>query len=445
LESIDRVPPDIILLDVRMPGIDGFELASLLKERQDTQEIPIIFMTVLDDMTDKMRGFELGAVDYITKPIQVEEVSARINTHLKILELQNGLKEKNALLEIEIAEHRKTETALSESEKRYRNLVELSPNGIAVLVDDEVVFANKAMAKLHIVNSPSDLIGKRLFENIDPEFSNKIAEQDNDGSGGLIPKRHETYKLFYPNGEIFALETIWSPLIYDGAPAKQVVVNDVTERMNSEELMKKSLEEKNALLKEIHHRVKNNFAVISSLLNLQIRSERDHRLREILEEISLRINCMGMVHEKLHQSESLQELRIREYLNSLIDNHLEAMRPEIGKHIRVQKSIEEVSLGVRKAISLGFITTELLSNCYKHAFPNGKSGEIQIGLNSLGENSFRLYVEDNGIGISEAMDIENAHSMGLKLINLFADQIGGELEISSNHNGTIFAISFSKS
>ena len=131
LEKVAKVEPDLILLDIMLPGMDGFEICQRLKEDRKNKEIPIIFLTALSDTTDKVKGFELGAVDYISKPIQYKEALARINNHLKIRNLQKGLSEQNKRLQEENIMRRRVQDALRESRERYRLLAENSTDMIS--------------------------------------------------------------------------------------------------------------------------------------------------------------------------------------------------------------------------------------------------------------------------------------------------------------------------
>ena len=177
LDLLTRVQPDIILLDVMMPDLDGFETCRRIKAQPEFKDIPVIFMTALSDTRDKIRGFEAGAVDYITKPAQHREVLARLNTHLSMRYMHARLEEQNARLAREIAEREQAEAALRASEERYRILVENQGEGIAVSdLEEQFTFANPAAEHIFGV-APGELTGRNLCEFLSAEQIEKVRQQ----------------------------------------------------------------------------------------------------------------------------------------------------------------------------------------------------------------------------------------------------------------------------
>ncbi|MFC1835926.1 PAS domain S-box protein, partial [Thermodesulfobacteriota bacterium] len=218
-------------------------------------------------------------------------------------------------------------------------------------------------------------------------------------------------------------------VVYDeaGEPWKTCgVLRDITDRKRAEEQVKAALKEKEILLREIHHRVKNNFALVCSLLTLQAEYADDthHRL---FEELEARVMSMAMAHEKLYKSESLAHLSLDEYIDGLIDHLIGSSA--LGVSIELSKEIHDVSFGLDTAIPLGFILTELVSNCLKHAFQDGRDGEIRIWLRSIPDDHFELVVSDNGVGIPEDTDLENPASLGMDLVNAFVAKLNGSIKI----------------
>jgi two-component sensor histidine kinase len=175
MESIARIPPDIILLDVMMPGIDGFSLAKQLKTDDQTENIPLIFLTVMAEPIDKLKGFQLGAVDYITKPINVEEVAARLNTHLSLRKVRKTLEAKNQALQHEVAEHKRTEKALRESQARYREIAQENAQLLAQARRDSEIKSELLHEVNHRVsNNLASLLAILSIE------QRHAAQQDND-------------------------------------------------------------------------------------------------------------------------------------------------------------------------------------------------------------------------------------------------------------------------
>jgi two-component system, sensor histidine kinase PdtaS len=220
----------------------------------------------------------------------------------------------------------------------------------------------------------------------------------------------------------------------------RTVVWDITERKKAEDQIRASLKEKKALLREIHHRVKNNLAVINSLLNLQAAYLSGKSPREVFEQIQARIRSMSAAHELLYEAESLACLKMNEYIGKLVD-HLVVSWGSGGDRIRVRKEIEEISIGLQTAIPVGFLLTELVSNSLKHAFRDGRQGEVRIVFRRVAGERFELVVSDNGVGVPADIDFKNQQSMGLELIDTFVEQLEGDMSVS-RHEGTEVRIAF---
>jgi len=201
-----------------------------------------------------------------------------------------------------------------------------------------------------------------------------------------------------------------------------------------------SLREKEVLLKEVHHRVKNNLQVISSLLNLQARHVLDPQALEMFKESQNRVRSIALFHEKLYQSRDLAHVEASEYLKTLIANLLAAYgaRPSA---LVLDVGEEEVLLGVDVAVPLGLVVNELISNALKHAFPGGHLGQIRVELRRVEETRCRLSVIDNGVGFPSNLDFRRAPSLGLQLVCTLVDQLGGAIELIRS-GGTKFSVTF---
>ncbi len=222
------------------------------------------------------------------------------------------------------------------------------------------------------------------------------------------------------------------------------LVNDMVQ---AEEEVRKSLREKEVLLKEVHHRVKNNLQIISSLLNLQIPYIKDVQANALFKESQNRIISMALIHEKLYESESLARIDLAGYIRSLTDNLFQsygaarlAVRPEID--------VANVTLDIDTVIPCGLIINELISNALKHAFPDswrqtGGTGEIRIDLHRDTGRRLVLAVTDNGVGLPEGFDVQKCESLGLKLVGVLVRQLRGVLQIRpGDGTGAGFTITF---
>ncbi len=218
------------------------------------------------------------------------------------------------------------------------------------------------------------------------------------------------------------------------------VVVDITERRQIEERLQASLGEKEMLLKEIHHRVKNNLQIISSLLDLQADTVTDPQVRTIFEESQQRIQAMALIHESLYQSDDLAHIDAAQYISRLCARLGQAYAP-LTERVAVKVQAEAVWLEVQTAIACGLILQELLSNGFKHAFPEGQSGEIHITLQVAPEQQAVLTVRDTGIGFPEGLDFRTTDSLGLQLVCLLTEQLQGTIRLE-RHEGTAWTLTF---
>jgi PAS domain S-box-containing protein len=219
------------------------------------------------------------------------------------------------------------------------------------------------------------------------------------------------------------------------------VVRNITERKQAEEQIRASLREKEILLQEIHHRVKNNMQVIKSLLNLQAATIQDDRLKEQFNESSSRVNAMAIVHEILYQSESLARIDLHTYVSRLASG-LYGMYRASAKGIRLMIEVKDVFLSMDEAVPCGLVINELISNALKYAFSESQSGEITIKAHTREPEQIELGVSDNGIGLPQTIELHKVSSLGLKLVRgLIESQLGGTIQIE-RRGGTRFTIRF---
>lgn len=214
---------------------------------------------------------------------------------------------------------------------------------------------------------------------------------------------------------------------------------EVLERKNTEKQIENALMEKEILLREIHHRVKNNLQIISSLIYLQSKKTKDNEINDTLLEVYNRIRSMSLIHETLYQSKNLAEIDFNNYIKKLT-NELFRSYGINTDDIKLKLRVNEVKLVIDTAISCGLIINELVSNSLKHAFPNSRKGEIHISLDSE-DKKVILMVSDDGTGLPDNLNIQKTDTLGLQLIRNLVKQLDGKLEIYNN-NGAKFKISF---
>jgi PAS domain S-box-containing protein len=245
-------------------------------------------------------------------------------------------------------------------------------------------------------------------------------------------------------GDPHAVLVSCSPLITDGAVVGIVIVGrDITERKRADERFSASLREKEVLIKEVHHRVKNNLQVIASMLNLQAGSETDDRCRVALRDSQNRIRTLALIHEKLYSSGDLAEIPIKDYIEDLTSSLFRSLSSVSGA-VSLQLDIADVLLDINAAIPVALILNELISNSLEHAFPKGVEGEISITFKPSSASRYRLTVKDSGVGMPGDMDFRNTESLGLQLVCLLTKQLDGEIELDGT-NGTEFTIGFFES
>ena len=193
-----------------------------------------------------------------------------------------------------------------------------------------------------------------------------------------------------------------------------------------------ALKEREVLLQEVHHRVKNNLQVISSLISIQVRSLGEEGSRHGLEECQTRVQAIALIHEQLYRSKDYARVPFAEYSRSLVGNVFRATEGS-PERIRLEFAVEDVALGVDQAIPCGLILNELITNALRHAFPDGRSGTIRVELGYVAEGAFRLAVRDDGVGLPPGVEVGTAPSLGLQLVSMLAEQLNAALEVDRDH------------
>ena len=343
----------------------------------------------------------------------------------------------------DITERKRAEEAVKRSEARFGGIVRISEDAI-ISIDDEqkITLFNEGAEKI-FGYTLDEVIGKKIDMLIPARFGSVHDSyiKNFSGSPDALRAMNERGSLFglRKDGTEFPAEASISKFEVGGEKVLTVRLRDITERKRNEEQIRNSLEEKEILLKEIHHRVKNNLQVVSSLLSLQSGYPRVESVRELFLESQNRVKSMALIHEKLYQSADFSNIDFADYIESLARNlfHSYAANPE-----QIRLTIEvDVELDIDHAIPCGLIVNELLSNSLKHAFPEDRAGTVLLRFHQQ-DHQFVLLFADDGIGLPADMDFRNTESLGLQLVTTLTSQIGGTIEHLPADVGTTFQISF---
>ncbi|MGD2085884.1 MAG: histidine kinase dimerization/phosphoacceptor domain -containing protein [Candidatus Aminicenantes bacterium] len=341
----------------------------------------------------------------------------------------------------DITEQKQAEEELQKSEARYRELFENMSSGVAVYeaVNNGADFVfkdfNKAGERIDNIKR-EDLTGRkvtRVFPGIKKLGLLEVFQQ----VWRSGKPRHQPISL-YRDRRILG----WRENYVYKLPTGEIVAvyDDVTEQKKAENELKNSLREKEILLKEVHHRVKNNMAVISSLLNLQAEKFEDPAVLNAFRDSRHRIRSMALVHEKLYQAKDLSKIEFSQYIKEL-SQQVSRSNEFQGARIRVKVKADNIKLGIDTAIPCGLIINELLTNAFKYAFPKNRTGKIHIHMQMIESKYYKLMVSDNGVGLPEHIDVQHPSTFGLNLVYLLTQQLEGKVEAQSE-KGTRFMITF---
>ncbi len=340
----------------------------------------------------------------------------------------------------DITERKQTEEALREGEERLSTFIEKAAVAIAIHdLDGNILLANNLICQF-TGYSKDELLSMSVMEIdsaiISQEHRKRYWEK-------LKAGEYVTFEsvLRRKDGSTFIAEIRLVKIIIREQPTILAFTHNITKRKYAEEQIKKDLQEKEILLKEIHHRVKNNLQIIISLLNLQSEQIQDKDAHVAFKHSKNRIYSMALVHEQLYQSGEFSSINIKQYIQSLINKLKIAYR--INDRIKINSSISDVTFSIDIAIPCGLILNELITNALKYAFPGRREGIIKIIFRKLKDESYELIVQDNGVGLpSDAL--KGKKSLGLKLVNILAQQIDGDVQ-HSRRNGTKYRIVFPES
>jgi PAS domain S-box-containing protein len=349
----------------------------------------------------------------------------------------------------DISDRKRMEEALRQSEARLRRIAD-AMRDVVTQVDREGIMQYVSPSVEQVLGyRPDETLGRSLFDRDHPDERALVADVLRQAEGGGEGVTLE-FRYHHAGGHYIWLEAVGSLLFDEHHTVVGAVlgIRDISERKNADDRIRASLREKEVMLKEIHHRVKNNLQVISSLLSLQSEHVPDERVRRVLRDSQSRVRSMAIIHQRLYQSTNLAEINFADYIEELC-SQLFRTYGAFGKNIQLATKADEIFLEVDKAIPCGIILNELVSNALKYAFPGDGRGTVTIEFCQEG-SEIRLVVRDDGVGMPQDLELRSAESLGLRLVNMLTEQIAGSVTVGEgNHTqqpnrGTRWEVRFRK-
>lgn len=423
---------------------EGYSLPFMSMEaiRIDGSFVKIEYKPVMIDYRGKK------AMLIVYHDIDYQEELAREKMRSKIAE------ETNFYLKKEIEERKTIEFQLSKSRNQYKiqsaklNSIIESSSHIVWSVDRNIALTTfnenfatlmqsvygKRPAVASVINA-GEFVSTKTYN----DFWNRKFNATFDG----IPQNFEA-SFKDKKGNVVWLEIYLNPIFDENKNVKEVsgIGHDITGKKEIEEKIKQSLAEKEVLLKEVHHRVKNNLQVISSILNLQSSYIADKKVIELLKESQNRIKSMSFIHESLYQSKNFSSVKFSAYIHHLVNNLLLSYKPK-EKNISLIQKIDNVFLNLDQAIPCGLIINELVSNALKYAFKKKGKGELNISITEDKKENVKITIADNGPGLPKEVNYRNTQSLGLQLVMVLVSQLRGVVQLN-NKKGAKYIITFNK-
>ena len=351
---------------------------------------------------------------------------------------QNNAIEGIITLVIDITERKRMDESIIRSETEHRVTINALPEWIYV-VDEHLclIMLNlplKSVFKKH--GFTGDCVGMKVSSKLPFISPRSILGIKHVFRSGKTVITEEKFRL--DDRTIYC--EVWEIPIFNGEKVAKVicVMRDRSKEKEIESLKQKSAKEKEVLLREIHHRVKNNLAVINGLFDFSIRNTKNEELISMIQDLQLRIRSIALIHSHLYQSDRFDCLPLIDYVESLV----KIIRSTFCKNcVDIETNLDPVDISIEKALPLGLVINELITNAIKYAFPDGKRGNILVSLKKMSKNQCKLSIKDNGIGIPPGFSLESATTMGFYIIRILTGQLEGKMKIERK-GGTTFILLF---
>ena len=388
---------------------------------------------------NKKRHAGLHTTDnYKVRIIDKEGAVKVVDVHVVAIEWDNRPATLNFLTDI--TEKQRSDEALKESEERYRVVVENSRINILITQDEKFCYINPSAEKF-MGHSNEELLGKSFLDFIYSDDQNKVIENHRKRLSGRkntdVPEKY-FIRAYNSKGELRTLDFNTTLIQWKGHPATLNFLIDITDQIESTKLIEKALAEKTILLQEVHHRVKNNLALINSLLSMQARNAVSEDVSDSLREAETRIYSIAAVHEGLYKSSSISTIPAGKHFRILGEEIIGNYSPDF--RIKLDISANDCQLGLNMAIPVSLVVNELLTNSIKYAFKGREKGRVFIEMD-CSEDMVNLIVGDDGTGVPEDFDLENTRTLGMTLVrNIVTMQLEGTIKLESGSEGTKWTI-----
>jgi PAS domain S-box-containing protein len=328
-------------------------------------------------------------------------------------------------------------------ERRFRDLLESAPDAI-VITDPggRITLVNSQTEKM-FGHGRTEMLGRKIEMLLPDRFHerHRVHRANYGRDAHLRPMGAGLELLGLRKGGIeFPTEILLSPLKTDDGILISAAIRDVTRTKDIENQIRASLKEKDALLQEIHHRVKNNLQIIASLLSLQSAYISDPQMLLKFQESQQRIRAMALIHEKLYQSETLAKVDLADYVQSLVAILVRTYTT--GSQIGLEIQVDPATVAIDTAIPVGLMLNELVTNALKYAYPNGRTGKLIVALSAESDGHFILRVQDDGGGLPADFQLGQVGTLGLRLVRMFAKQLRAEVTLDSEPGRLSFEIRF---
>lgn len=440
--------------DMRRPAADGGGFEERYWSPVNTpvfdRENRIIYIIHrVEDVTELVRLKQAGTEQSrLTEELRDRAERMEADVFLRSRELDeanNRLRRANAelaYLNEELAHL--NEQGLRDQEARIRSIVETAADGIIVIDEHGLVESFNPAAERLFGYTAAEMQGQNIRVLMPAPYHDEhdsyLRSFLDTGVKKVIGIGREVVGR-RKDGATFPIDLGVSEMWAGGERHFTGIIRDITERKHAQQRILDSLKEKEVLLREVHHRVKNNLQVITSLLNLQAGYIVDPRASAMLRESQNRIRCMSMIHESLYQADDLTRIDFAAYVRKLGAN-LQRFYGGSGL-LRFHYEVPPISLSMDTAIPCGLILHELVSNCCKHAYPGGAGGAIVISVQETSDGRVQLVVEDHGVGLPADLNLEKTDSLGLRLVRALTGQLAGTIEFCPQQRGTKVALLFS--